>query len=146
MLRRRNQREKSATTDRSKGNEFWSLTALISGLLRINVTDLHIAHKQELIKWVRKVTSTVAQLQSSSTSALAIKILALHFHIKTTFSVYNPLLLQSSLFSSFVCFCCWSQCLLLSKERTSQIWNVNAKHRNTFFLETNINILHCLLG
>jgi len=70
----RSWRDKCAATKGSKGNIFWSLAAFISGLLRINVNDLHTVHTHELISWVRKVTSAVAQLQSSSRRALAIKI------------------------------------------------------------------------
>lgn len=67
-------REKSATMKGLKCKIFWSLTAFSSGLLRINVNDLHTVHTHELINWVRKVTSTVAQLQSSSNRALTKKL------------------------------------------------------------------------
>lgn len=52
------------------------------------MNDLHTVHMHGLTNCLRKVTSTVAQLQSSSRRALAIKISALHFHVKTERFLY----------------------------------------------------------
>lgn len=98
---RKHGREKSATTKWLKCKIFWNLTAFFSGLLRVNVNDLHTVHTHELISWVRKVASTLAQLQfkSSSNKALTKRISALPTYVKT-----ELLCFQSSWFSSHLVF------------------------------------------